>query len=134
MNEMQVFQNSEFGKLGVLEIDGKPYFPATACAKKLGYANPQKAMGAIRYIYSKDRNGTPIKKVEFWTSTECWYFSSYNGGPLELLDIVEHYWGDVPFVEFINNEERIGDFEGIISIIDAYNRVQSKGNQCSVFH
>lgn len=24
MNEMQVFQNSEFGELGVLEIEGKP--------------------------------------------------------------------------------------------------------------
>lgn len=44
MNEMQVFQNSEFGELGVLEVNGKPYFPATACAKKLGYANPQKAI------------------------------------------------------------------------------------------
>ena len=33
MNEMQVFQNSEFGELGVLEIEGKPWFPATACAK-----------------------------------------------------------------------------------------------------
>ena len=44
MNEMQVFQNSEFGELGVLEIEGKPWFPATACARKLGYANPQKAM------------------------------------------------------------------------------------------
>lgn len=40
MNEMQVFQNSEFGELGVLEIEGKPWFPATACARKLGYANP----------------------------------------------------------------------------------------------
>lgn len=87
-----------------------------------GYTTP---LATIRYIYSKDRNNVPIKKVEFWTSTECWYFTSYNGGPLELLDIVEHYWNDVPFVEFINNEERIGDFEGIISIIDAYNRVQS---------
>lgn len=44
MNEMQVFQSSEFGELGVLEVNGKPYFPATACAKKLGYANPQKAI------------------------------------------------------------------------------------------
>jgi hypothetical protein len=24
MNEMQVFQNSEFGELGVLEVNGKP--------------------------------------------------------------------------------------------------------------
>ena len=43
-NEMQVFQNSEFGELGVLEIDGKPYFPATTCAKILGYSNPRKAI------------------------------------------------------------------------------------------
>lgn len=44
MNELQVFQNSEFGELGVLEIEGKPWFPATACAKMLGYANPRKAV------------------------------------------------------------------------------------------
>ncbi len=44
MNEMQVFQNSEFGELGVLEIDDKPFFPATACAKILGYSNPWKAI------------------------------------------------------------------------------------------
>lgn len=44
MNEMQVFQNSEFGELGVLEIEGKPYFPATACVKILGYANPKDAI------------------------------------------------------------------------------------------
>jgi len=44
MNDLQVFQNSEFGESRVLEQDGKPYFPATACAKKLGYINPQKAI------------------------------------------------------------------------------------------
>lgn len=44
MNEMQVFQNSEFGSLGVLEINGKPHFPATACVKILGYAKPHNAI------------------------------------------------------------------------------------------
>ena len=44
MNEMQVFQNSESGSLGVLEINGKPHFPATACAKILGYAKPHNAI------------------------------------------------------------------------------------------
>lgn len=44
MNEMQIFSNTEFGELKVMEIDGKVYFPATACAKILGYANPQKAI------------------------------------------------------------------------------------------
>ena len=44
MNELKVFQNSEFGELGVLTIDGKEYFPATQCAKILGYSDPFKAI------------------------------------------------------------------------------------------
>ena len=38
------FENQEFGKLDVLMIDSKPYFPATECAKILGYSNPQQAI------------------------------------------------------------------------------------------
>ena len=54
MNDLQVFQNSEFGELQVLERDGKPYFPATACAKVLGYKRPADAItahckGSVKY-------------------------------------------------------------------------------------
>lgn len=87
-----------------------------------GCAEP---MAVIRTINSQDRIGHKIKKVEYWNSSECWYFQSLNGGGLQLQEVVEHYWHDVPFTEYVNNEERFGDFEGIISIIDAYNRVQS---------
>lgn len=44
MSELKVFESSEFGELDVLLIDGKEYFPATACAKILGYSNPRKAV------------------------------------------------------------------------------------------
>lgn len=44
MNDLKVFSNSDFGELGVLIIDGKEWFPATQCAKILGYTNPQKAI------------------------------------------------------------------------------------------
>ena len=44
MNELKVFQNSEFGELGILLIDGKEYFPATQCAEILGYAKPRNAI------------------------------------------------------------------------------------------
>lgn len=44
MNELKVFQNSEFGKLGILLIDGKEYFPATQCAEILGYVKPRNAI------------------------------------------------------------------------------------------
>lgn len=43
-NELKVFENSEFGQLGIIQIDGKEMFPATACAKMLGYSNPHKAI------------------------------------------------------------------------------------------
>ena len=46
MNELKVFQNSEFGELGVLTIDGKEYFPATQCAIILGYKRPADAISA----------------------------------------------------------------------------------------
>ena len=54
MNELQVFQNSEFGELGVLTIDGKEYFPATQCATILGYKSPKDAIyahckGAVKH-------------------------------------------------------------------------------------
>lgn len=44
MNELQVFQNSKFGNLEVLTIEGKEWFPATEVAKKLGYKDPYKAI------------------------------------------------------------------------------------------
>ena len=43
-NLIHVFNNDEFGRLEVLEINGKPYFPATEIAKLLGYRNPYKAI------------------------------------------------------------------------------------------
>ena len=44
MNDIKVFSNTEFGELGVMIIDGKEYFPATRCAKILGYKEPEKAI------------------------------------------------------------------------------------------
>lgn len=44
MNDLKIFSNTEFGELGIMIIDGKEYFPATQCAKILGYTNPRKAI------------------------------------------------------------------------------------------
>lgn len=37
----------------------------------------------------------------------------------------EHYFGAVPVIAYENNDERQGDFEQIISLIDAYDRLMS---------
>ena len=68
MNDLQVFQNSEFGELQVLERDGKPYFPATACAKVLGYKRPADAItahckGSVKYRVPTNGGNQELKFI-----------------------------------------------------------------------
>ena len=44
---------------------------------------------------------------------------------LELVSEEKHAFQDVPVVEYVNNKEYLGDFEPVISLIDAYNLIQS---------
>ncbi|VED60553.1 phage antirepressor [Staphylococcus simulans] len=44
MQDLQVFQNSQFGDLEILTIDNKEYFPAIKVAEVLGYTNPRDAI------------------------------------------------------------------------------------------
>lgn len=43
-DRLQIFNNGELGSLELLLEDEKVYFPATECAKILGYINPRKAI------------------------------------------------------------------------------------------
>ena len=47
MNELKVFSSTDFGELGVMLIDGKEWFPATQCARILGYSDPFKAIRGV---------------------------------------------------------------------------------------
>ncbi|PTI80935.1 phage repressor protein [Staphylococcus xylosus] len=44
MSDLQVFQNSNFGNLEILTIEGKEWFPAIRVAQILGYTNPRDAV------------------------------------------------------------------------------------------
>lgn len=44
MNELQIFNNEEFGEVRTIEIDGKPYFMASDIARALGYVRPNDAV------------------------------------------------------------------------------------------
>ncbi len=98
------------------------------CETDSGHQQP---MATIRRIESVDKNKNHIRKVEFWNPFHVLRFRSINHGYLNLESVEEHYWQDVPFVEYINNGERLGDFEGVITEIDAYNKVQ--GNTANYF-
>ena len=44
MNELKIFENSEFGKVRTVLVDGEPYFVGKDVAEVLGYSNTQKAI------------------------------------------------------------------------------------------
>lgn len=43
----------------------------------------------------------------------------------ETISEREHYFGGIPIIEYHNNKKCKGDFEGVITLIDAYNLLQS---------
>lgn len=54
MNELQIFNSTEFGDIRTVEIDGKPYFVGTDVAKALGYAKPNNAVSThCRYTLKR---------------------------------------------------------------------------------
>lgn len=44
MNDLQIFENPEFGKIRTLEVEGEPWFVGKDVAEILGYTNPRKAL------------------------------------------------------------------------------------------
>jgi len=43
-NAIQIYESTEFGKLEVIMLGDKPYFPAVECATILGYKKPHDAV------------------------------------------------------------------------------------------
>lgn len=80
---------------------------------------------AIRYYYSNDIYGDKDKlNVAVYTKNRIYYYIQGENG-LILTKEEEHYFQEVPIIEFLNNDEGIGDFERVLSLIDAYDLTQS---------
>lgn len=59
MDELQIFNNTEFGQVRTAEINGKPYFVASDIAAALGYSNPRDAVS--RHCKGVVKHDTPTK-------------------------------------------------------------------------
>lgn len=53
MNDIQIFENSEFGKIRTLKINGEPWFVGKDIAENLGYTESAKAVR--KYVDSEDK-------------------------------------------------------------------------------
>lgn len=73
MQEIQIFQNEEFGHIKTVVIDGEIYFVGVDVAKALGYANPTKAV--IQHVDAECR--------KVLTKSFCKDFLKFQNGILE---------------------------------------------------
>lgn len=53
------------------------------------------------------------------------YKATNTGSNMELIEEIPHYFNMVPIAIYKNNEEEVGDFENVISLIDAYDKLES---------
>jgi len=70
MRDIKVFNHTEFGELSILIADGKEYFPATECARILGYKNPKDAVNrhcrwVAKYDLPHPQNPEKTLKMNF---------------------------------------------------------------------
>jgi SPP1 family phage portal protein len=86
-----------------------------------------KSLFGVHYYEKKDIDNNAIGwKVNVYTPELVITYEGKNlDEQLEMVGIKDQYFGAVPIVEFWNNEEQEGDFEQQISLIDAYNVLQS---------
>lgn len=62
------------------------------------------------------------------------YFKENDEGELYFYDEKPHLFGDVPIIEYVENAERLGAFEGVETLINAYNKALSeKANDVDYF-
>ena len=81
----------------------------------------------IRYFPDKDlvenKNFTWVEVIDKEKTSR--YKANENGTNLVLFEEIPHYFGMCPVVIYKNNEEETGDFEKVISLIDAYDKLES---------
>lgn len=73
------------------------------------------------------QEGKPLEgqfNVTVWNKENIWNYKLV-GETLIPISGERHFFGDVPVIEYPNNKRFRGDFEIVISLIDAYNILQS---------
>ena len=79
----------------------------------------------VRYYSTKIDNKTTTYAYLYDDKAMYLYTDESSSGVLKLEEVKPHPFGSVPLIHFKNNKELQGDFEQVISLIDAYNREQS---------
>lgn len=92
-NEVQLFENAEFGKIRTLVLDGEPWFVGKDVALALQYTNPQKAVRD--HVLEEDRGvnkmDTPSGKQNLVIINESGLYVLIFGSKLESAKRFKHW-------------------------------------------
>jgi len=83
----------------------------------------EKLLYAIRYWYELEKE-TSALYVEVYDENKVTKYK-INSDREQLLSEDEHFFNDIPVIEYINNEELQGDIEPVIDLINEYDKLQS---------
>lgn len=83
-------------------------------------------LAAIRIYVTSDLNGDKTEYAEVYLPDRVLYMQRrFEAAVFTQTGEAPHYFGEVPVVIYLNNEEMRGDFERLIEIVDAYDKSQS---------
>lgn len=103
-----------------------PIYDRSTVKKELQYL--------IRYYRYADQNGAPVTRYEVWDDQKVTYLIQQLTGECRIdyetlpdgnWNIQPHDYGCIPFIEFPNNAQAVGDLPMYRSIIDALDRLIS---------
>lgn len=73
-------------------------------------------------------------KIEVYTSNSIKYYTEISDTEIQLDNEIIHYFGEVPVIHYINNNEKLGDWEKNISLInDLEERLSDNANELEAF-
>lgn len=123
----EMYYNDEEGEIGIVNttpMDSFMIYDDSVLTRKRYF---------VRYYFDAEGN----LKGSFSDKQQVTYFRYRNGSSGKMYIYKKkkyHGFADVPATEFIENKERMGIFESVMSLIDAYNKAFSeKSNDVDAF-
>ena len=128
-------ESSKYGHCYEMLYSNEEGLPASTCLTPISTFLVKddtvlhRPMYGIRYAYDEDGelNGS-FSDRNFVTD----FYG--DGGAVAFNDPKPHAFGDVPIVEYVDNKEKRGLYEGVLNLIEAYNKALSeKANDVDYF-
>lgn len=111
----------EDGNVRFVALDPREVIPV------YGTSLDNELIGAVRFYMNRNLVfGVDEMIVEVYTDKEIIRYKTSDAvADLHLLDRKQHGFNDVPIVEYRNNDDCYGDYEGVMTLIDAYDTLVS---------